>query len=71
MSKKEKKVEVVEPRVMENHALKPESASVAVKTQEATKGDVVTVVSPSGKEVVIATKMLSNHLDRGFTVKKD
>jgi translation initiation factor 1 (eIF-1/SUI1) len=69
MSKKTK-VTNEEPRVLENHALKPESASASVKAQEATKGAVVTVVSPSGKEVVIATHMLSNHLDRGFTVKK-
>ena len=33
-------------------------------------GEFTTVVRGDGKEVIIATSQLVNHLERGFTVKK-
>lgn len=50
--------------------LKPKGKSDNQETQDNMKEDTVTVVREDGKEVLIVTSQLANHLERGFTLKK-
>jgi hypothetical protein len=51
-------------------SLKPKSKSNNQLKQDSMKEKTITVVREDGKEVLIVTSQLANHLDRGFTLKK-
>ena len=51
-------------------SLKPKAKSDNQLKQDTMKEETVTVVRDDGKEVLIVTSQLANHLERGFTLKK-
>lgn len=52
-------------------SLKPKSKSENQLKQDNMITDVVTVVREDGKEVLIQTSQLANHLERGFRIKEN
>lgn len=58
-------------RKFDTHDLKPMAMEDAVKVQAGITADTVTVERQDGKQVVIATATLAQHLERGFKLVEE